>query len=111
MCRFIILEFKERECEQEEAVVDAPSSLWSERPFVKGDSEGESAEILTLFRHEVKEQILGDFLGHDPKKKDARYVTGTIMSTARPYGLVVTLVCCLVKKKNLGGHRRKCLKD
>lgn len=51
---------------------------------VQSYSVEESAERLTLFRNKISEQVLGELVGSDPKRKDGSYTERTNVSITGP---------------------------
>lgn len=102
-----LLQFKEGEREEHEIVVGERPLLQNGVPAVQDNSAGESAQTLALFRDEVREQVLRDFLGHDQKRRNGSYLEITIKSIARLYAWVTTMVRCSLKMENCEGRHRK----
>lgn len=88
-------------------MVKERSSSQSRVPAVQGHFAGDSAETLLLFRNKVEKQLLQDFVGYDPKRKNGRYVERSIMRTARLDSWMVTVIRCLAENKKHGSYRRK----
>lgn len=98
---------KESEHEKDEIVLEKHFSLQS-RVFVTQDyCAGETAETLAQFQNHVAEQSLRAPMGYDAKTKFGSYMEGTTMPITRLDGGVVTIVCCLVKKKRVEDTVRK----
>lgn len=88
-------------------VVDVSSSFQSRIPTVQGCSAGKSAETLTMFWNDVREQLFRDFLGYEPKEKDRSYVEKTFISSDRLNACVITVLRRLVEIEKREGLRHK----
>lgn len=75
------------------------SPLQSGGSVVQGSSSGGSAEMLTLFRNEVREQVFQNFLCYDPERKHGSYVQKKILSNAALDGWIKTAVRCMEEKR------------
>lgn len=96
--------FETCECQKIDIFSGRLSSLWSGRPAVVDTSVEEIAITLTRFWKHVSRHFVQEVLGYTPKKENASFANGSIMTISRFGRSVVTVVRCSVEKEIHIGH-------